>query len=84
MNASRPPLPVLHLAVVLLWAVLLGASWLVCGRLAPASSTGARLTLPRPELPAAALGTARGAQGLTQCPPASLPPELLSDARSAR
>ena len=77
MNASRLPLPVLHAAVVLLWAVLLGASWLVCGELAPASAPGARLTLPRPELPTAALAPAQGSAGLTQCPPA----QLLSRAR---
>jgi hypothetical protein len=80
MNASRLPLPVLHAAVVLLWAVLLGASWLVCGKLASARAPDAHLTLPRPELPAAALQPARGPNGLAQCPPA----QLLSDARSAR
>lgn len=84
MKPTRLPPPVLHLAVVLLWAVLLGASWLVCGELAPAALTQGRVTLPQPELPASALLPARGAGVPAQCPPAQAPAALLSDARSAR
>lgn len=86
MKPTRLPLPALHAAVVLFWAVLLGASWLVCTRLAPAPAAPAAVHLPV----TSAAGLVQCAEGLTatakrRLPLVKPPPvELLSDARSAR
>ncbi|HET9451058.1 MAG TPA: hypothetical protein VFO83_09265 [Aggregicoccus sp.] len=69
MKPSRLPLPALHVAVVLLWAALLGASaFIVRGGRATASATFASAGAPKREpAPALLACPARSDAALEQC-----------------